>query len=181
MGRRDLKKYIVSLTKEQLADLLEDLYLRFNDVKTYFDFAFNPKETEMVEECKQKIAKEYFPEGDKKPKMRRSVAKKYISHFKKLNLDGVKIADVMLFNIETAQSFSAEKQINRESFYKSMFKSFEEAVEFVKLQGFESDFKHRILKIVNEAIDQNWFNNQLFNKKISNLFPDKFKKVTNNS
>jgi hypothetical protein len=45
--------------------------------------------------------------------MRRSVAQKYIKHFSTLGVDPI-IADVMLYNIEIAQAFSAENTIKQE-------------------------------------------------------------------
>jgi hypothetical protein len=46
--------------------------------------------------------------------MRRSVAQKYIKHFSTLGVDPFIIADVMLYNIEIAQAFSAENTIKQD-------------------------------------------------------------------
>jgi len=168
MSKRDLKKFLHQLNKEQLEEQLEDLYNRFKDVKVYYDFVFNPQEKKLLEECKQKISKEYFPPNGRRAKMRRSVAQKYIKHFMLLGVDPMLIADVMLYHIEIAQTLSDEREIKQEAFYKSMLKSFEAAIEFIKLHGFFTSFTVRLNRIAINAGRQHWFNYRLFEKALEN-------------
>ncbi len=166
MSKRDLKKYLHELNKEQLEEQLEDLYNRFKEVKVYYDFVFNPQEKKLIDECKQKISKEYFPPNGRKAKMRRSVAQKYIKHFILLGVDPMLIADIMLYNIEIAQTLSDEREIRQEAFYKSMLRSFEEAVEFINIQGISASFTVRLNRIADTAGKQHWFNYRLFGKAL---------------
>lgn len=170
MSKRDLKKYLAELNKEQLEEQIIELYEKFGPVKVYYDFVFNPKEETLLQECKLKISNEYFPlkkSGRRtKPKMRRSVAQKYIKHFMVLGVDPFIIADVMLYNIEIAQTFSSEHIIKQELFYKSMFNSFEQAVIFMIANGILNNFKTRIIAIHNETILQKWHNEPEFNTVI---------------
>ena len=167
MSKRDLKKYLVQLNKTQLEEQIIELYDKFSAVKVYYNFVFNPKEETLLQECKLKISNEYFPvkpSGKRsKPKMRRSVGQKYIKHFILLGVDPFIIADVMLYNVEIAQSFSASRVINQELFFKSMFNSFEQAVIFVISNGILNEFKPRINAIHSQTIHQNWFNEPEFN------------------
>lgn len=110
MSKRDLRKYLKELSKEQLEVQIIELYKKFNNVKVYYDFVFNPIEEKLVREAKIKISKEYFPVRGKKSKMRRSIAQKYIKHFISLGVDIFIITDFMLYNIEIAQTFSLEKK-----------------------------------------------------------------------
>ena len=112
MSKRDLKKYLSELNKEQLQDQIIELYDKFIPVKTYYDFVFKPNENNLVKEAKLKISNEYYPIRGKKAKMRRSVAQKFIKHFILLGVDSFIIADVMLYNIEIAQTLSSEKEFN---------------------------------------------------------------------
>jgi len=166
MSKRDLKKYLTELNKKQLEEQVLELYEKFSTVKTYYDFVFNPKEETLLKECKIKISNEYFPQKTsgkpRRPKMRRSVAQKYIKHFILLGVDPFIIGDVMLYAIEIAQTFSAERTVKQESFYKSMFNSFEQAVIFMIANGLLNEFKSRIVAISNETIKQDWFNKQEF-------------------
>ena len=167
MSKRDLKKYLAELNKEQLEEQILELYEKFSPVKVYYNFVFNPKEETLLQECKLKISNEYFPfkkAGRRsKPKMRRSVAQKYIKHFILLGVDPFIIADVMLYNIEIAQTFASENVIKQDLFFKSMFNSFEQAVIFLIANGILNDFKIRIAVIHNETITQKWYNEPEFN------------------
>ncbi|BFM44924.1 DUF6155 family protein [Flavobacterium sp. CFS9] len=164
MSKRDLKKYLAELDKEQLEEQIVELYEKFSPVKVYYDFVFNPKEDKLLQECKVKISHEYFP--IKKPgtrkrpkaKLRRSVAQKYIKHFILLGVDPFVIADIMLYNIEIAQTYSSQNPVKQELFCKSIFNSFEQAVNFSISNGILPHFKERIISIQQETLQQKWIN-----------------------
>ncbi|MBL4670161.1 MAG: hypothetical protein JKY30_12985 [Flavobacteriales bacterium] len=158
MSKRALTAYLNDLTKKQLQEQVLDLYTRFKPVKTYYNFVFNPKEEKLLDEAKFKISKEYFSISSRKPKLRRSVAQKIIKHYVQLGVDAFVIAEVMIFNIEIAQQYCAEKTIKQDSFYSSMFKSFEEVLNYIKEHSLSTDFEERINKIVKTTEDQNWVN-----------------------
>jgi hypothetical protein len=173
MSKRDLKKYLSELNKEQLEEQIVELYEKFIPVKTYYDFVFNPKEDSLLKDAKLKISNEYYPfkksGRGSKPKMRRSVAQKLIKHFIVLGVDPFVIADVMLYNIEMAQTYSSENPIKQELFYKSMSNSFEQAVDFVISNGIYGEFKTRISSIHQETLSQKWGNEYEFERIISRL------------
>ena len=95
MSKRELRKYLKELTKEQLENQITDLYQRFRPVKEYYDFAFNPNENELMEQCRFQISKEYYPIGNRKAKMRRSVAQKWIKKLIQLDADASMLTDIM--------------------------------------------------------------------------------------
>ena len=163
MSKRDLRKYLNELNKEQLEEQVIELYHKFSDVKVYYNFVFNPNEDKLVREAKFKISNEYFPVKGRKANMRRSIAQKYIKHFITLGVDVFIIADIMLYNIEIAQTFSSEKIIKQELFFKSMLTSFQQAVSFLIEQGVLDEFNSRVVAINNETIKQNWLNQYEFN------------------
>lgn len=158
MSKRDLKKYLAGLTKEQLEVQFTELYEKFPEVKTYYDFVFNPKEEKLIAAAKAKIANEYFPLKGKRPKLRRSVAQKYIKHFLVLGVDTFAVADLMLFTIETAQKYSAKREMKYASFYKSIQTAYEQAIKYVISNATLPDFRERILSISAEAKRQRWEN-----------------------
>jgi len=169
MSKRDLKKYLATLDKVQLEEQLIELYDKFKEVKVYYDFVFNPKENKLIEDAKIKIANEYFPINRKKAKMRRSVAQKYIKHYMLLGVDVFLVADLMLYNIEIAMTFSSEKLIKQESFFKSMFTFYQQAISFFISNGILNEFNDRVVAIKEEAIRQNWVNQYEFNLVIEKL------------
>jgi hypothetical protein len=169
MSKRELRKYLKELTKDQLEDQIVDLYERFKPVKEYYDFAFNPKENELIEQCRFQISKEYYPVSSRKAKMRRSVAQKWIKKLMLLDADATLLADVMFFNIEIALTFSGEHIIRQDSFFTSMYKSFDEALRFASEKGILTEFRGRIEKIANDTWDQEWPNKNAF-EDISDMY-----------
>lgn len=158
MSKRDLKKYLDALDKQQIVEQFLELYDKFSEVKTYYDFVFNPKEEKLVGEAKAKISNEYFPVKTKRAKLRRSTAQKIIKHFLMLGVDPFAIADVMLYTIEVAQKYSARREMRYASFYKSMLNSYGQAIHYVIANGIASEFKNRIHSILLEAERQRWEN-----------------------
>lgn len=169
MSKRDLKKYLSELGKEQIQEQLLELYAKFPDVKTYYDFVFNPNEDKLVREAKIKISNEYFPTKSKRAKMRRSTAQKIIKHFISLGVDPYLIADVMLYNIEIAQVFSENARLNNDSFYKSFFNSFNQSILFMIDKGILNEFKVRLYKIVDVSKKQKWSNSYEFSTVLERL------------
>ncbi|AXG74706.1 hypothetical protein DVK85_10885 [Flavobacterium arcticum] len=169
MSKRDLKKYLASLPKEELEEQLMALYEKFGEVKTYYNFIFNPKEDKLEQEAKLKILHEYFPVRSKRPKLRRSVAQKYIKHFLSLGVDAYIVADLMLYNIETAQKYTAKREVSNSTFYKSIYNSYKQAVDYVVTNGMATEFKPRILAIHDKAFAQRWENSKEFERIYDNF------------
>jgi hypothetical protein len=163
MSKRDLKKYLNELNKEQLEEQIITLYDKFLAVKTYYNFVFKPNERGLLQDFKLKVSNEYFPVRSKKAKTRRSVAQKMIKHFISLGVDPFVIADAMLYSIEIAQTYSSDKVIRQDFFFKSMLNSFEQAISFMIENGILYDFKNRVEAIRAEAENQDWFNVFEFN------------------
>ncbi len=162
MSKKALKKYVSGLSKEQLEEQLIELYSRLKEVKEFYDFVFNPNENIRIEECKFKIQREYFPVSGRKPKKRRSIAQKCIKVFLKLGLETNFIADLMLYNVETAICYSAENLVKQEAFYTSIQRSFVEALDYISENALISIFEERIEKIRNDIWEQDWFNKEAF-------------------
>ncbi|WP_297334032.1 DUF6155 family protein [Flavobacterium sp.] len=169
MSKRDLKKYLATLPKEELEEQLMSLYNKFTDVKTYYNFIFNPKEDKLEQEAKQKILHEYFPLKGKRAKLRRSTAQKYIKHFLTLGVDAYITADVMLYNIETAQRYTAKREIRTATFYKSMYNHYKQTVDYITANGMAADFKDRIAKVYLETERQQWENFKEFERIYDNF------------
>tara|TARA_R110002020_G_scaffold21009_3_gene71287 strand:+ start:46069 stop:46653 length:585 start_codon:yes stop_codon:yes gene_type:complete len=155
MSKRALKKYLSELQGEEVREQLLDLYDRFPEVKEYYNFVFHPQEDKMLQEAKAKISNEYFPLRRKRPKARRSVAQKFIKQFLKLGVAPYHTSDLMLYNLEVAQSFSLNRNLP-DAFYKSMLNSYDEMVTFTALNGLLPEFLERIQKYHHQLEAKNW-------------------------
>ena len=54
MSKRALKTHLSKSPKKALEEQILELYEKFPAVKTYYDFAFNPKEDKLVQDAKAK-------------------------------------------------------------------------------------------------------------------------------
>jgi Zn-dependent M32 family carboxypeptidase len=70
-------------------------------------------------------------------------------------MDAMWVAEVMLFNLETAQAFEEHRRVP-DTFYKSMLNSFEELVQYVVLNRLLPQFIHRIREIYRKVRERNW-------------------------
>ncbi|NNJ89420.1 MAG: hypothetical protein HKP53_08450 [Eudoraea sp.] len=156
MSKSALKKYLAGLKKKDLELQILDLYGRFPLVKTYYDFVFNPREEKLIQEAKTKVSNEYFPIKRKRAKARRSVAQKYIKHFRTLGMDPFILGEFMVFNLETAQRYARTNRVN-EGFYKSMLNSYKEAIHHLVIHSLIKEFEERILRFYKGTEEQDWF------------------------
>ena len=168
MSKRALKKYVSEVPKKELQKQVLDLYERFPVVKKYYDFVFNPKEEAMIREAKSRIGNEYFPLRRNKPRARRSVAQRYIKQFRKLEMDPAWIAELMVFNLETALAYEEGHRAS-EAFYRSMLNSFTEVLHYVTLNRLMPDFRDRIKSIYQKVQQRNWLNAESFSSALEAL------------
>lgn len=169
MSKRDLKKYLSELTQAQIQEQILELYVKFPEVKNYYDFVFNPNEEKLLQEAKVKISNEYFPVKTKRAKLRRSTAQKIIKHFITLGVDAFAVADLMLYSIEIAQVYSSSTKVVNEAFFKSFLNSFHQTVRFMIEKGILLDFKNRLEKISKEAYSQKWYNKAEFSAVLERM------------
>ena len=171
MSKRDLKKYLNGLEKEQIIEQFTALYDKFPEVKTYYNFVFRPNEEKLAGEARAKIRNEYFPVKSRRAKLRRSTAQHFIKHFMTLGVDPFLVADVMLFNIETAMAYTAKRPAMFGAFYKSMLKSYEQAVSYMVSGGIWDAMAARAEAIPREARKQHWENASAFDDVLARLAP----------
>lgn len=164
MSKRALKKFIADLDRLALQEQILELYDRIPEVKTYYNFVFNPKEDKLVEDAKIKISNEYFPIRRKRPRKRRSIAQKYIKHFKTLGMNPILLLDVMLYNIEIAQTFEKTNSPQPDTFYKSMLNSFRELIQYATYHHLLEENADRIETIIAFADKNKWPNAFLFDE-----------------
>lgn len=152
MSKKLLQKHLVELQKEHLEIMVLDLYDKFPDVKTYFNFVFNPNENKLLEQARVKVANEFFPLKRKRPKARRSVAQKYIKHFKTLGMSPELIAEFMWYNIGLMHTFCEEKP-QRLPFFKSFCNFYKEALQFASYHQIIPLYKTQILAVYTASKD----------------------------
>lgn len=143
MSKSTVKKYLKSLDKEALEQLLLDMYAARKEAKEFLEYVVNPDDKAKFEEYKKIIAKE-FSTLYRKPKMRFSVCKAAVRDFVSLDPDPALVADLMLCIPEYASKIIYPRRYPGEAFLKSCVNSFKAAMEYITSHGLSSHFKKRI-------------------------------------
>lgn len=95
MSKTTLKKQLNELTREQLIEVMLELYEARKDAREYLEYYVNPDEKKMYEKYRAVIIKEFFP-AKGRAKGRTSVCKKAIKEFTTLHPSPRLIADLRL-------------------------------------------------------------------------------------
>lgn len=164
MSKRELKKYLGELEKEQLQEQIIDLYDRFKEVKEFYKFFFNPNEEKLIEEAKVAITKEFYPARSRRPKMRPTTFKKHLKQLHTLGVSTDKIIDFTFFYIQTAIDFRKSRNIRKANFHQSIFKSFEEVVALIFKENLSSIYSSQLEKIIDDVWKKDWPNKSSFDK-----------------
>lgn len=146
-----LKKYLQTLSKEQIIEIIIDAYQNSKPIKEYFDFFLNPNEEEKIKNCKKIIYNEFNLDDISISKFRFSVAKKAINEFASLKPTPMNLADVLLYLPECACEFTYEYGDMNVPYYNAIINNFSIALEFLKKNGLLAEFKQRCLNCVNWA------------------------------
>lgn len=155
MSKAQLKKLLKSFTKEEIIDVIIELYDARKEAKEYLDFFVNPNDDVKLEEYKQIIYNEFFPKRGE-PKFRFSICRKAISDFKKLKPHPSCIAELMVFYVELGVNFSAEYGDMWEDYYITIENNFGKALEFLYKNGLLTDYLPRIKKMLEASEKCGW-------------------------
>jgi len=152
MSKTELKKHLLSLSKEQVIEQVLGLYDTCKPAKEYFEYFLNPNEQEQFEKHKAIIINEFYPKGKyAEPKTRFSVAKKAIADFRGLSPSPELLADLMVTLPEMACQFTFDFGDMWEQFYTSTANNFELALKFMQKHGLLEQFKLRCENCVKYA------------------------------
>lgn len=100
MSKTTLKKLLTNLTREQMIDVILEMYDARKDAREYLEYFVDPNESAMAEKAKSIISKEFFPARGH-AKGRTSVCRRAIKEFTTLHPSPIHIADVKFHFVET--------------------------------------------------------------------------------
>jgi hypothetical protein len=166
MGITDLKKELKKLDKENLIDIIADLYKKNKSVKEFLDFFVNPNEQELFLKYKEKVYEAFYPKRGDRFKI--SEGKKAISDFKKLEASNELVSELMLFYAETGVEFTNDYGDINESFYNSVVSVYSNALKLMKKENILDKFADRAKKILDDTSGIGWgFHDELGNEYYS--------------
>lgn len=154
MGITDIKKELKKLDKENLIDIIADLYKKNKSAKEFLDFFVSPNEQELFLKYKEKVYEAFYPKRGGRYKI--SEGKKAISDFKKLEASNELVAEIMLFYTETAVEFTRDYGDINEAFYNSAVSVYSNALKLMNKENILEKFADRTKKIVDKTITFGW-------------------------
>lgn len=163
MALSELKKYLTTLEKDQLIEVVTNLYKSNKSVKEYFNFTINPDPTATFKIYDDKVYHAFFPKRGNQLKLKD--AQKAISDFKKLNPQPTHLAELLMRYVESGVFFERQFGDISDSFYSTGIKHFEQALLLLSQENRLGDFSGRINEIVKNS------------QKVGFDFPDDIKEV----
>jgi hypothetical protein len=154
MGIREVKNNLKNLNKNQLIDLIGELYNKNKSVKEFFDFYVNPNEKELLSKYREKVFETFYPKRGFGYNLKEG--KKAISDFKKLGVSDDNLADLMLFYVETGVEFTNDFGDINESFYSSLEKTYAQALTLMSKNGLLEKFANRAEKVMTDTSNIGW-------------------------
>ena len=155
MATTNLKKYLKTLSKEELIKHILELDKKFKPVQEYYQLYVNHDVSGTVDRAKKVIEQEFFPARGL-PKMRLSVARKAVTDAQKLGLPPEAMADLMLFYVESGVQFTCDYGDIDEPFYNSMESMFLKALKHISSAGLLPEFENRAMEIMDKTVDIGW-------------------------
>lgn len=136
------------MTKEDIIEMVLDLYSARKEAKEYLEFYAKPDEKGKLEEYKAKIQDEFYPKRRREPQTRFSVCRKALADFKKLKPSADALAELMVSYMEWATKFTFDYGDMWEQYYDSVESNFDKTVKHIVLNNLWSKYDKRLQQCV---------------------------------
>lgn len=151
MSKTTLKKQIKELTKEQLIEVMLELYDARKEAREYLEYYVNPDENKMFEKYHALIRKEFFPQKGR-AKGRTSVCKKAVKDFISLHPSPKLIAELKYSLVETIMEYAVSARFwLRESQENTLLAFFKDSLEYMFSNDLLDYFDRRIYKLLEKS------------------------------
>lgn len=151
MSKTTLKKQLKELTRDQLIEVMLELYDARKDAREYLEYYVNPDEKKMHEKYKGVIMKEFFPQKGR-AKGRTSVCKKAIKEFTTLHPSPRLIADLRLSLVEAIYSYAVRvRSWVKESQEGTALATFGDTLNYLFANDLLNEYQRRIDGIMTMA------------------------------
>ncbi|MCM1021843.1 MAG: DUF6155 family protein [Muribaculum sp.] len=151
MSKTELRRFIATLTKEQLAEVLMDVYTSRKEARAYLDYYINPNEKEALEKYRNVLIKEFLPEKGR-AKRRVSVCRRAIKEFMTLQPSGSSTTNILLTYVEMLIIHFVRDIYEITETQKKEFSAQLEALSKTMLaEGTAIEFQHRLKSLIATA------------------------------
>ena len=148
MSKSQVKKMLTGMGKEEVINVVMELYDARKVAREYLDYFANPNESNELEKFKRIVLKEFDDDGKHNTQCRFSVCRKAQSDFKKLSPSVDTLAEAMVFYIERVYEFSFCAGDLWEQYYDSAISNFRSTLKFLTKNGLLESMMPRIVQIM---------------------------------
>ncbi|PSR11596.1 MAG: hypothetical protein DA408_20075 [Bacteroidetes bacterium] len=153
--KRELNKYLGTLSDKELIKEIKKLYDKFPAVQAYYGMELSPNTEAMVAEYKQRIREEYFPKRGY-GRARNSVSNKVIADFRKVAIHKKDMVDLLLSRTEVMLEFTNAYGDIEATFYNSLISSFKKACAMIEQESLHKYYRVHCQELVSSASNLGW-------------------------
>ncbi len=179
MGLREVRAKLKDLEKNELVELIADLYKKKKQVKEYLDYKFKNDDWEFHDKYVKKLVSLLNPGFGQDVKL--DEAQKLINDYKKFNPEPQFVADLMIIYLEVGMyisvHISAYDPLMLHNLHTMLSNVLQYCSKYDLLQILKEKFKV-LLVLSDDLIDENeessWPFNEIVMKMINEYIPDLF-------
>ncbi len=153
--KKELTKYLASLTKQQLIGEIQKLYAAFPEVRARYEVELSEDTSAILKRYKDKIYEEYFPKRGY-GKARSNISNKPITDYRKIANHPKDIIELLLFRTETMLKFTNAYGDIDEPFYNSLGSSYRIACELIQREQLQERYKIYCYDILESTRSIGW-------------------------
>ena len=144
MSKTSLKKLLSELDRDQLAEMIVELYEARKEAREYLEYFVSPDENAMLEKYKSVIQKEFFP-AKSRPRARTSVCKKAVKEFTTLHPSPRNVAELKLHLLECLIGYAVSmRSWIKQSVENLMMSAFDDTLHYLYANDLMNDMVPRI-------------------------------------
>lgn len=148
MSKSQVKKLLAGMSKEEVINVVMELYDARKEARDYLDYYTNPDEKNELEKFKKIVLKEFDEDFSRNPQCRFSVCRKALSDFKKLAPSEETLAEAMVFYVERICEFSFNAGDLWEQYYDSAASNFRSMLKFLIKNNLLDAMMPRVVQIM---------------------------------
>lgn len=156
MGYSKVKKELNKLTKEQIINVVGELYQKQSSVREYFEFFLNFDQGKLLEKYKKNIDNAFYTRMGN-PKLDLKAAKTAVSDFSKLGVPAEYLAELYFYFVEIGTKFTHTFGDIDDKFYRTLENAFYEGLQILENEGLLNKFKERIETLEINAQGLGWW------------------------
>ena len=148
MSKSQVKKLLAGMSKEEVINIVMELYDARKEARDYLDYYVNPNENKELEKFKKIVLKEFDDDISRDPQCRFSVCRKALSDFKKLAPSTETLAEAMVYYVERVCEFSFYAGDLWEQYYDSAVSNFRSMLKFLVKNDMLEAMMPRVVQIM---------------------------------